>query len=336
MAVEQRGAEGSITVGTAVAEPGATATGVIPVTRLAGGNPVEIPVIVINGHAPGPCLWVDGAIHGDEPEGTLTCHMLRREVDPANLTGSLVLVPAMNVAAYEASRRGNPLDTFGYDMNRVYPGRPDGYLTERISHAHMEWLTEVADMNMALHSGGEHSFLSAMVFVSDHQPSQELARALGEDFSLALSAPWPKGNPIGVMLAKDKAAVMVEYGGRSATSARQFWQVGRTLADAALNVMRHYDMIAGTACYAAVRHKGVQQAMLAPASGLFVPEPDIDFQVPMETGDKIASIYGIYGDKLADLTAPASGMIFGLRNLPAVTTGEWCCFFAKIDGVWAD
>ena len=122
----------TVTVGTASAAPGAVALGRIEVTSLAGGGGVGMPVIVINGNAAGPCLWVDAAIHGDEPEGTLACHILRREVAPASLAGTLVLVPAMNVGAWEAGRRGNPLDTFSHDMNRIYPGRAEGYLTERV------------------------------------------------------------------------------------------------------------------------------------------------------------------------------------------------------------
>ena len=158
----------AIAVGTATAAPGEGATGRIEVTTMAGGAAPDIPVIVINGAQGGPCLWVDAVIHGDEPEGTLMCHLRRREVDPATLAGSLVLVPVMNTAALEAGRRGNPLDTFSYDINRIYPGRPNGYLSERVAHAHKEWLVEVADMNIAVHSGGEHSYLSELIFVTDH------------------------------------------------------------------------------------------------------------------------------------------------------------------------
>ena len=327
---------GTLGVGTAQAGPGEIATGRIPVTQLAGGGAADIPVIVINGAEDGPCLWIDGVIHGDEPEGTLACHLLRRELDPRTLTGSVVLVPVMNTAAFEASRRGNPLDTFSYDMNRVYPGRPDGYLTERIAHAHKEWLVEVADMNIAIHSGGEHSYLSEMIFVSDDPGSQQLARAMGEAFSLVLTTPRPKGNPMGVMLEAGKCGITVELGGRPATSPEAFRQVGRVLADGALNVLRHYEMIPGQARYAPVRHKGVQQALLAPASGLFLPEVGVGFQQAMNEGAVIARIYDVYGDELAALNAPADGMIFGLRALPSVTTGDWCCFYAKLDGTWDD
>jgi predicted deacylase len=52
----------------------------------------------------------------------------------------------------------------------------------------------------------------------------------------------------------------------------------------------------------------------------------------MKKGDPIASIVDVWGDIQAELFAPADGMIFGLRALPNVTTGEWCCFYAKLNG----
>jgi predicted deacylase len=52
----------------------------------------------------------------------------------------------------------------------------------------------------------------------------------------------------------------------------------------------------------------------------------------MRKGDVIARIVNLFGDELAVLRAPASGMFFGLRALPNVTTGDWCCFFNKVEG----
>ena len=221
-------------------------------------------------------------------------------------------------------------------MNRIYPGRPNGYLSERVAHAHKEWLVGTADMNIAVHSGGEHSYLSELIFVTDHPGSQELARAMGEAFPLVLKTPRPSGNPMGVMLAAGKSGITVELGGRSATSPEGFRRSARVLADGALNVMRHYRMIPGEARYAAVRHKGVQEALLAPASGLFLPEPGVDFQQPMSEGDTIARIFDVFGEEVGVISAPADGMFFGLRCLPSVMTGEWCCFYAKLDGTWDD
>jgi uncharacterized protein len=322
----------TVTVGTAKARPGTIAFGVIPVTKLAGGSPVEIPVAIINGTKPGKVLWVDGAIHGDEPEGPLCCQILLREVDPAKLSGTLVLVPVINVPAFEAANRGNPLDTFSFDANRIYPGRPNGYLTERICWAHAEWLKKTADLEISIHSGGAHSYLAEAMFIDERPESVELGTAMGPGWGCIMSSPNPKGNPMAVMAEIGKTGITVELGGRSATSPSAFAKVGRTLADAILNVLKHYKMLPGKAAYDQNRTRGMQEALLAPASGIYLPEPDIKFLTMMKAGTRIARIVDLFGNELAELKAPADGMIFGLRALPNVTTGEWCCFFNKVQG----
>ncbi len=322
----------TVTIGTAVAAPGTMVRGFIPVTKLAGGASLEIPLIVINGSRPGPCLWVDASIHGDEPEGTLTCQSLARQLSAEEITGTLVLVPAMNVPAYEAGQRGNPLDTFSYDMNRIYPGRAEGYLTERIAWAHAEWMKKIADLEISIHSGGAHSYLSETIFVNEDEKSIELAKAMGRGWDVVLSAISPKGNPMAVMLEAGKTGITVELGGRSATSPEEMKRVEAALVEAILNVMRHYGMLAGTPHYPAVRYKGVQEALLAPASGLFIPADGVQCKKLMKKGEPIARIVDIWGDTQAELFAPADGLIFGLRALPNVTTGDWCCFYAKISG----
>ncbi len=137
---------------------------------------------------------------------------------------------------------------------------------------------------------------------------------------------------MGVMVDAGKAGITVELGGRSATSPKAFNWVGRTLADAVLNVLRHYEMLPGEARYESPRYTGVQHALLAPVSGTFVAEAGLEFQHPLKEGDKLATIYGIYGDVLAELRAPVDGMVFGLRALPNIVTGDWCCFYAEIQG----
>ena len=82
------------------------------------------------------------------------------------------------------------------------------------------------------------------------------------------------------------------------------------------------------------RYKGFQQALLAPKSGIFLPNPEIKFLTMMNKNDHIATIIDYYGNELCKLSAPEDGMIFGLRALPNVTIGEWCCFFAIIEGEW--
>jgi predicted deacylase len=234
-----------LTIGTAVAASGTRARGAIPVTNLPGGSQLEIPLIVLNGVEEGPCVWVDAVIHGDEPEGTLACHLLDAEIDPARLHGRVVLVPVLNVPAFEAAQRGNPLDTFSYDLNRIYPGRESGYLTERLAYAHSRWMREVATYEISIHSGGAHSYLSETIFTTTHPEAIELAKAMGKDWKLILQNIRPSGSPPAVMFEAGKHGLTVELGGRPATSPRDFRRCGRVLADGILNVLRHYKMIEG-------------------------------------------------------------------------------------------
>ncbi|MBT3774833.1 MAG: succinylglutamate desuccinylase [Gemmatimonadales bacterium] len=322
----------TVTVGTASAAPGTAVRGAIPVTELAGGTPLEIPVVVANGANEGPCFWVNGAIHGDEPEGPLACQIALAEVDPAQLSGTLVLCPVLNVPAFEAAQRGNPADTFAYDMNRIYPGNPAGYLSERVAAAHAAAMGPVADLEISIHSGGSHSFLDKAIFVDERPESVELATAMGVGWGCIMSSFNPSGSPMAYMKELGKVGITVELGGRSATSPSAFARVGRELADSILNILRHYEMYPGEALYPSPRYRGQQEALLAPASGIFIPEPGVEFLTMMAKGDPIARIVNVFGDTLAQLEAPADGMFFGLRALPNVTTGDWCCFFCKVEG----
>ena len=64
-----------IEIGSGKAKPGEIVEGNIFVEKLAGGSDLTIPVTIINGAKPGPCFWINGGIHGDEPEGILTCSL---------------------------------------------------------------------------------------------------------------------------------------------------------------------------------------------------------------------------------------------------------------------
>ncbi|MEQ8367792.1 MAG: M14 family metallopeptidase [Roseicyclus sp.] len=322
----------SVTVGTATARPGEAVRGAIPAGDLAGGVKVEIPVVVINGAEPGPTFWVNAAIHGDEPEGPLACALAVKQIDPAKLRGAVVMVPCVNPMAFSAAERGNPLDTFAYDMNRIYPGKPDGYFSDRVADAHWQAMKDVADLEISIHSGGAHSFLDKAIFVDERPESVELAKAMGEGWGCIMSNFTKAGSPMAAMNQLGKVGITVELGGRSYTSPERFRYVGDELAKSILNICYHYDMLDGTATYPSDATKGQQEALLAPASGIFLPEPGVDFLTMMKKGDTIARIINIFGDEVGKLHAPADGMFFGLRALPNVNQGDWCCFFNKVEG----
>ena len=184
-------------IGNVRAEPGSKAFGTIAAGNHPAGGPLEMPLIVVNGSGDGPVLWLNGCIHGDEPQGPLAIMMLVRELDPAKLKGAVVAVPVMNVPAFEASERGNPLDMFSYDMNRVYPGSANGRFTERLAWAHKEALAAHADMEISIHSGGDHSFLDKTIFAAPGDAALELAQAMGKGWSVILQLAASQGQPDG-------------------------------------------------------------------------------------------------------------------------------------------
>lgn len=317
-------------VGTASAAAGNRADGCIEVSKLPGGGDLTIPVIVVNGAHEGPVLWVNGAIHGDEPEGPLAIQMLLEQIDPASLRGALVCVPVLNVAAFEAQQRGNPADGFTYDMNRIYPGKPDGYPSERVAHAHYNEMINVADMEVSIHSGGAHSYLAQALFYGHDGPALELAQAMGPGWDLFLKAMSTSGSPMAAMANAGKPALTVELGGLCSTLPEDFLYNGRTLSDALLNIMRHYKMVDGEAGYSEAWNIGVQRTVLCGVGGFFVPVEGVKYRTPISAGTVIAHIRDLYGNVLEEIKAPTDGQIFGMRTMPACLPGEWACFFAEV------
>lgn len=320
-----------LVVGTARAATGTMAKGAVPVGTRAGGGPIEIPLVVLNGADDGPLLWIDGAIHGDEHEGPLSIFRLMEQLDPATVRGAVVGVPVVNVAAWEASTRGNPADLFTYDLNRIYPGRPDGHLTERIADAHHRTMIEHADLEVSIHSGGAHSYLAWAQFYNPTPEGIELAKAMGPQWDLLLKSFSDRGSPMAAMKAKGKPAITVELGGLGDTFPTRFRETGDALAGAFLNIMRHYRMIDGTPQYAKRWMVGQQKTViLAPTSGFWLPVPDaLRQRVTQDT--LLARILTVHGDLAAEIRAPYDGIPFGMRTNPSVQLGDWCVFYGVIE-----
>lgn len=325
-----------LTIGSAEAPPGKVVRGAIPVGCDVAAVAREIPILICRGASDGPTLWINGATHGDEPEGALSIFKLFATLDAADVRGTVVGVPAMNVPAFEAGKRGDPLDTFSYDMNRIYPGRAGGYPTERAAWAHWQAMKDACDLQIAVHSGGEHSYLAHMIFASDNPPSFELAAAMGPQWDLVFRSGVGGANPSSKIAELGKAGITIELGGNCRTLTSDFHAVAEDLAGSYRNVMCHYGMIEGEAHYASSWRMGHQQALLAPASGMWVAEPDVPFETPIPAGTPLGRVFDLYGDERGEVVAPEEGVVFGLRSRPAVIEGEWCCFYGIIDEVRSD
>ncbi|MCZ6666263.1 MAG: succinylglutamate desuccinylase/aspartoacylase family protein [Gammaproteobacteria bacterium] len=112
---------------------------------------IPIPMAVIK-NGSGPTVLLMGGNHGDEYEGPITLGSLIRALDPAEIQGRLIIMPAANLPAVVAGRRVSSIDDG--NLNRSFPGDPHGTPTSQIAHYIDSVLFPMADVFMDLHSGG--------------------------------------------------------------------------------------------------------------------------------------------------------------------------------------
>jgi N-alpha-acetyl-L-2,4-diaminobutyrate deacetylase len=111
----------------------------------------RLPIAVIS-NGSGPTVILEGGNHGDEYEGPIAICELIRELEPRDINGRLILMPANNVHAVLAGRRTSPID--GLNFNRTFPGNPQGTITQQISAFIQDHIYPRADAFLDLHSGG--------------------------------------------------------------------------------------------------------------------------------------------------------------------------------------
>ncbi|TIQ75234.1 MAG: peptidase M14, partial [Mesorhizobium sp.] len=112
---------------------------------------LSLPVFSLN-KGEGPQLLITGGCHGDELEGPIVARRLFEWLPEAQTCGRIIVVPVLNPPAVLACTRNTPID--GLNLNRVFPGRSDGSVTERIADAVSRTLLPLADTVFDLHSFG--------------------------------------------------------------------------------------------------------------------------------------------------------------------------------------
>ena len=125
---------------------------------------VMIPITVVaNGE--GPTALLTGGNHGDEYEGITALMKLANSLKAGDVHGRVIIVPMMNVPAAEAGKRTSPLD--GGNLNRSFPGDPDGSVTSQIADYFTRVLVPMCDVALDLHSGGRT--LDIVPFAAAHR-----------------------------------------------------------------------------------------------------------------------------------------------------------------------
>jgi N-alpha-acetyl-L-2,4-diaminobutyrate deacetylase len=124
-----------------------------PLSRnTSGWGVVEIPVTVI-ARGRGPTALFTGGIHGSEYEGQIAISALARTLEPGEVQGRVILMPAVNLPAVHANSRLSPLD--GRDLNRCFPGDARGGFNDMLAHFLDAVILPMADLSVDVHSCGQ-------------------------------------------------------------------------------------------------------------------------------------------------------------------------------------
>jgi predicted deacylase len=212
-------------------------------TNTSGWSHLFVPIAVV-ANGDGPTVLVLAGNHGDEYEGQIAALGLLRGLDPAEVSGSVVIIPCLSP---EASLAGTRLWPSGANFNRSFPGRPDGAPDEQLAWFLTTVLMPMADVVIDIHTGGRSArFVSCshMHWVED--PAQRRRMAAGmfawnTDHHLIYVDIAGSGLLPSEAERQGKTVVTTELGGGGYSSARNHGIARRGLA----NVLRHVGVLAG-------------------------------------------------------------------------------------------
>ncbi|HET8588272.1 MAG TPA: succinylglutamate desuccinylase/aspartoacylase family protein [Nakamurella sp.] len=205
----------------------------VPVTTLANGHQVTIPVHTITG-SDGPRLGLVSGVHGDEPLAVETVRRVLLELADADLRGTVTAVTVANPYAHMALTRNTPLD--GANLNRIFPGNAGGTVTEQVAAALVDLLVGSVDYLIDFHSGGIQACVD---YAYIHEDGAELSKAYGAD--VLYRGPGYAGSFTSITREAGIPSVVSEYGG---ASARIDHYLAKGVAGTS-NVMRHLGMLPG-------------------------------------------------------------------------------------------
>jgi len=216
----------------------------VPFTMDGTWGRVRLPLYVACAPRPGMTVVAIGGTHGDEYEGPVGLKNLIRELDPNKLVGGrLIVIPVLNVPAFQAGQRFSPLD--GMNMNRAFPGDANGSITSRIARFVTDEVLSRADVVIDIHSGGQPmEIIRTMSFHQVHDPAtyqkfKETALLFGTPWAMVYTSEMGTGLLTEEAEAMGKITIGSELGfGASTDLAGVRWA-----HHGVLNVMRHYGLL---------------------------------------------------------------------------------------------
>jgi predicted deacylase len=323
-------------VGDVSAVRGTKVTGVIHIQDGVDKG-LEVPVSVVHGREPGKVLALIAGTHGYEYTSILALQRLLPELDPQKMKGSVILVHMANPETFYARRIYTSSD--GKNLNRVYPGKKDGTISERIAEAITREVIDQATHVIDMHSGdGNESLLPYSYWMTGNDPvvdaqSKEINLAYGLDH-IVIDHDRPKDVKdsrytamTGVL--RGKPSITAESGGLGRTDEASVLIHLR----GALSVINHLGIMTAPSVKV---EKPVwidkSEVLTSPATGVW--EPVIDQKDTVAAGSLVGRVRDASGKLLGEVRAPFAGFMLYVVATPPITKGEPVGFVgrAKVEG----
>jgi uncharacterized protein len=290
----------------------------IPVTTLASGRELFIPLHRLEGRAPGPTLGLSAVVHGDEPLTNEVVRQVLTRIDPAELRGTLLAVPVVNSLAFEALTRHTPIDQL--DLNRNFPGGPAGWLSEQIAHVLATRFVSQLDVHVDLHTGG---VFPTVDYVYIFERSRELSLAFGSRYLFEPSQPY-QGTFAVPAAQKGIPFFTAELGGGSFLDAHYIEHGVRGV----LNVLRQLNMLEGEVVRPPRQTIVTEMAVIRPRlGGVLYPEVGLDrLGTEVAGGTLLGRVVSPYSfETLEEMRSPFDrGIIILLRGaIMRVNPGDY-------------
>lgn len=302
-----------------------------------GWGSVHLPVVSVR-NGDGPVLVFTGGNHGDEYEGPIALMKLARTLAPAALNGQVIIIPALNFPAIMAGTRLSPID--GVNMNRAFPGRRDGSVSQMIAHFVQHEILPRCDAVCDIHSGGKSMYFSP--FAAYHTLPNKAVMEKARAATLAFGAPialelveLDAGGMLDTAVEEmDKIFVSTELGGGGTASPRTV-----AIAESgARNLLVHFGLVEGKL---ATR----ESLGLAPTRMMHMPDPGsflicdnrgifemlVDLDQAVAEGDPIGQLHfpGHPESHPQVYRAGASGTLIGRTHKALMEPGDFLALIAR-------
>ena len=211
-------------------------------TNTSGWGSLMLPVIVVR-NGVGPTVLFTGGNHGDEYEGPIALRKLANELKADDIQGQVIIVPYLNYPAVLAGTRLSPVD--GQNMNRSFPGNPDGSMTQKIADFVYRELVLRSDVVLDFHSGGNSMIFEPCTVLHKLEDSEQLkktvlaAKSFGAPVSLVLQELDNKGMLDTEVENTGKIFLSTELGGGGFVSPRTL----KIAENGIRNLLRHFEIL---------------------------------------------------------------------------------------------